>query len=108
MNNSIVPIKCICFSLIIIRVEIADVGLVQGVCVRHDKAGQALLSLNLKFLFDNKVFSLHPPTDLDIEIGAAIDHAVESGELVLGMDGHGHRVNPGHVNVHSHLNFKLI
>ena len=104
MSKSIVPIKCKCFSLIIIRVEIADIGLVQGVCIRHDKAGHALLSLNLKFLFYNKVFSPHPLTDLDIEIGAAIDHAVEPGELVLGVDGHNHPINPGNVHVHHHLN----
>ena len=35
--------------LVIFRVEIADVGLVQGVGVGHDEARHAVLPLNLEF-----------------------------------------------------------
>ena len=42
-------------------------------------------------------------THLDIEIGAAKDHAVEPGELVLCVDGHDHPANSSDVHVKLHL-----
>ena len=42
-------------------------------------------------------------THLDVEIGAAKDHAVEPSELVLCVDGHDHPTNSSDVHVKLHL-----